>query len=382
VDETFRLGTIAGVRVGANWSVLVIFLLLFLGLATGRFPLDYPGLPQAVYVVAGAFAAGVFLLSLLAHELAHAVVARRNGVQVEGITLWMLGGVAKLEGEPPDPGADLRIAGVGPLVSIVLGVCFVGLALLLDTVGVRGITTGVFGWLGLINLVLAVFNLVPAAPLDGGRILRALLWRRRGDRTSAAISAARAGRAFGFLLVMLGIAQLLLIPGLGGVWLMLIGWFVTAAAGAEEQHVRVQRALGGVTVAEVMTPHPVTVPSGMSVAELLDQHLLRERFSSFPIVDASGRLLGLITLRRVRELDPGLRATTSIDRIACPRDEVPRVAADRPVVDLLTLLRGATDGRILVVDEAERVVGIVSPTDITRMLEIIDVRDARDRQHV
>jgi Zn-dependent protease/CBS domain-containing protein len=382
VQETFRLGTVAGIRIGANWSVLVIFALVFLGLAGGRFPLDHPDLPPAVYLVAGAAAATLFFLSLLAHELAHAVVARRNGVEVEGITLWMLGGVAKLEGEPPDPGADLRIAGVGPLVSVVLGLTFGALTALLGQVGVTGIWRGVFGWLALINLVLAVFNLVPAAPLDGGRILRALLWRRRGDRASAAVSAARAGRSFGFLLIALGLAQLLLLPGLGGVWFMLIGWFVTAAAGAEEQHVRVRQALGDLTVAEIMTPHPVSVPSGMSVAELLERHILRQRYSAFPIVDDLGRVVGLVTLRHVRELDPAARATTPIDEIACPRDQVPRVAPTRPVVDLLSELHGAADGRVLVVDPADRVIGIVSPTDISRMIEVLDLRDARDRQHV
>jgi Zn-dependent protease/CBS domain-containing protein len=381
VEENFRIGTIAGVRVGANWSVLVIFLLVFAGLAGARFPLDYPDLETVAYVLAGAAAATIFFLSLLAHELAHAIVARHHGLQVEGITLWMFGGVAKLEGEPADPGADLRIAGVGPLVSVILGLAFGALTLILRGLGATGIVQGVFGWLALINLVLAGFNLVPAAPLDGGRILRALLWMRRGDRASAAISAARAGRRFGFFLVALGLVQVVLI-GVGGLWMMLIGWFITAAAGAEEQHVRVRRALGDVTAQEVMTPHPVTVPPGITVGQLLDDFLLLTRYSAFPIVDEFGQARGLVTLNQVRQVAPAARATTPIERIACPIEEVPRIKPSQPIVGLLTELRGRSDGRALVVDELDRVIGIVSPTDLSRMLEILDVRDARERQHV
>jgi Zn-dependent protease len=189
----------------------------------------------------------VFFLSLLAHELSHAIVARRNGVDVEGITLWWFGGVARLEGEASDPGAELRISGVGPLVSVVLAGVF---AAILDAIGVAAIAVEVFVWLALINAILAIFNLVPAAPLDSGRILRSILWRRRGDRFAAAITAARAGRFFGWLLMVLGLFDFVAGAGLAGLWLVMIGWFLTMAAGAEEHHSINRRALGGV-VAEM-----------------------------------------------------------------------------------------------------------------------------------
>jgi Zn-dependent protease/CBS domain-containing protein len=381
VEENFRIGTVAGVRIGANWSVLVIFVLVLVGLAAGRFPLDHPDLPAVVHLLAGTVAATLFFLSLLAHELAHAVVARHHGVQVEGITLWVFGGVAKLEGEPADPGADLRIAGVGPLVSLVLGLGFGALALLLGGLGITGIGRSVVGWLALINLALAAFNLVPAAPLDGGRLLRAVLWMRRGDHANAATSAARAGRRFGTVLVALGVVQFVMLASLGGLWFVLIGWFISAAAGAEEQHVRMQLALGDVTVGEVMTPAPTTVPPELTVVDLLERFLLRYRFAAYPVVDDLGRVLGLVTLQHVRDVDPAARATTTVARIASPRAQLPCVEATHRVVDLLGELRGG-GGRALVVDEHDRLLGIVSPTDVSRLLEILDVQGAGQREPV
>ncbi len=372
MNETFRLGTIAGVRVGVHWSVLVIATLLLAGLASGQFPLLYPGYSGAAYVAAGVIAAAIFFSSLLAHEMAHALVARAHGVEVEGITLWMFGGVAKLLGESPDPRADLRIAGVGPLVSFVLGAVFATLTMLGAAIGVDRLVLGVVGWLALINLVLAVFNLIPAAPLDGGRILRGVLWRRHGDRFRAAATAARAGRAFGYLLVALGLTSMIVWQGIGGLWFVLIGWFISSAASGEEQYARVQDALQDVLVARVMTPNPLTVPAGISVAELLDDHVLRARCSTFPMVDDDGRLLGLVTLNRIKPVATDQRASVPIDAVASAADDVVQVAPGDRIIDMIAPMTRSTDGRAVVVDDG-RVVGIVSPTDIARVLELLDV---------
>lgn len=374
MNETFPLGRIAGVRVGANWSVVVIFLLIALGVAGGRLPLDYPDRSGLVYAVAGIVAAFLFFLSLLAHEVAHAVVARRNGLPVEGITLWLFGGVSKLGGEPKTPGADFRIAGVGPLVSVVLGVVFGLLGGLLLAAGIDNIAVGVLGYLAFINLVLAVFNLVPAAPLDGGRLLRAALWKMRGDRVGAAVGAARAGRLFGFLLIGFGFAQLLTTPGLGGLWLVLIGFFIVSAASAEAQQAQVSGALEGVTVGEVMTRDPLTAPVDLPVSRFLDEYVLTHRYSSYPLLASDGRPAGLVTLNRLRGVSPDKRPWTSVAEIACPVGELPVARVDEPVLDLLERMRGCADGRALVVQD-DRVVGIVSPTDIARLVQIGDLRD-------
>lgn len=255
---SFRLGRIAGVPVGVNWSVLVIFLLIAWALSASQFPRAYPGHSTPAYVAAGLAAAVVFFLGLLAHEVAHAVIAKRNGIEVEGITLWLFGGVSELKGEAKDPGAELRIAGVGPLVSLLIGLFFAAIAVVLTVAGAHGLLLGALAWLAGINVLLAIFNVLPAAPLDGGRLLRAAVWKATGDRTKASVVAARAGWILGAVLIGLGLWQFLVGAGVGGLWLALIGWFLIGAAGMEERQARMGSALRGVRVADVMTPQPQT----------------------------------------------------------------------------------------------------------------------------
>jgi Zn-dependent protease/CBS domain-containing protein len=376
MTETFRLGRIAGIRVGLNWSVLAIFLLIAFGLAGQRFPAAYPGEPAVAYWAAGLAAAVVFFVSLLAHELAHAVVARRHGIAVEGITLWLFGGVARIRGEAPDPGTELRVAGVGPLVSLVLGVVFLAAAAVLDMTTGGGLAVAAVGWLGGINLALAVFNVVPAAPLDGGRLLRAFLWWRTGDRLMATQRASQAGRVFGWLLVGLGLLSVLTQGSLGGLWLAFIGWFLVGAATAEGQQANLRAALAGLPVRQVMTPDVTTVPASMTVQELLDGELARHRPSTFPLTTDTGALAGLVTLDRIRRVPPAERATTALTDIACPLDEVATATPTEPVADLLPRLNACADRRALVLQDG-RLVGIVTPTDISHALEWHGLRARR-----
>lgn len=368
------LGRIVGVRIGAHWSVFAILALITIGLAAGRFPDSVPGRSWVAYLAAGLVTGLVFLASLLAHEVSHAIVAQRNGVRVQGITLWLFGGVAQLEGEPRSPGADLRIAGVGPVVSLALGAVFVGIWALIATVwqGPLLLLTAL-GWLALINLVLAVFNLIPAAPLDGGRVLRAALWWRSGNWQRAAITAARAGQFFGIGLIVLGLIEVFLV-GFGGLWLALIGWFLVNAARGEQYQARQQRSLAGVRVADVMSPEPTTAPPHLTVDQFVDQYLMRHRFSTFPLVDGGG-LTGLLTLNRVRQVPPQARAQTTLLEVACTPDEVPVARPQEALTDLLPRMAGCSDGRAVVLDDGGTVVGIVSPTDISRSLQVAPLRD-------
>jgi Zn-dependent protease/predicted transcriptional regulator len=376
---SFRLGRVAGVPVGVNWSVLVIFALIAWALAARQFPRAYPGEPGWAYVVAGLAAAVVFFVGLLAHEVAHAVVAKRNGLGVEGITLWLFGGVSELKGDAPNPGAELRIAGIGPLVSLVIGVLFGGVAVALALAGQRGLPVGALSWLAGINLLLAVFNVLPAAPLDGGRLLRAAVWKATGDRTRASVVAARAGWALGVVLIGLGLWQFLVGAGIGGLWLVLIGWFLIGAASMEERQARVGSALRGVRVADVMTPQPQTASAEMTVDDFVDHYLFAYRHSALPLTE-DGRPVGLVTLDRVRHVPAGRRGATTLAEVACRADELVLARPEEQLADLLPRLGECTDGRALVVADGH-LVGIVSPSDISRAVQRSSMRDQLTGRH-
>jgi Zn-dependent protease len=374
VRASISLGRIAGIQVGINASVFLIVAILVAGLATGRLPAAFPGRSIAYYVIAAIIAAVLFLASLLAHELAHSLVARRNGIEVESIVLWLLGGVAQLRGEAKTPGADFRIAIVGPLMSFALAVGFGLAAGGLTLLGTPGLPFGVLVYLAATNAMLAIFNLIPAAPLDGGRVLRAALWRSRGNRQTAAVSAARAGRVFGFIMIALGVLQVVTGRGLGGIWLALIGWFVVSAATAEEQQARLGGRLAGLTVGEVMAGRPTVLDGNLTIEDFVAQVAMTHRFSTYPLVDPYGRLTGLVTLNRVRAVPPDLRATTRLREIACAPSEVPTARPEEPLVELLERMRGCSDGRAVVVDDAGRVIGVLSASDVARSLQVADLR--------
>jgi Zn-dependent protease/CBS domain-containing protein len=376
VGDGISLGRIAGIRVAASWTLLAVVALLVLGLAGGVFPRGHPGLAPSWYLVAALIAAVLFLVSLLAHELAHALAARRAGVAVESITFWLFGGVARLAGDAASPVAALWIALVGPLTSLALAGVFAAVAVGLRGSGAPSVVAGVPGWLAWTNLGLALFNLLPGAPLDGGRVLRALLWLRHGDRDRAALTAARAGRVLGVVLVGVGVLQIFAGLGANGLWLAFIGWFLAGAARAEEQLATARGALAGVRVRDAMTPNPVAVPASATVAEVLADITTRLRFTSMPVLDDRGALVGLVTLRRLREVPPERRAATRVAAVACPRQDLVTVAPDEPLAELLGRLSAGEDGRALVLD-GERLVGIVSPTDVMRAVATADLGGRR-----
>lgn len=236
---SLRLGTIAGIPVGLHWSIGLIGALLTVSLAGTILPVTAPGYAGAAYLVAAVATTGLFLASIVAHELGHSVVAENNGVGVQGITLFALGGVATLENEPRTPGVAARIALAGPAVSLAIGVGSLVAATAAAFLGASPLAVAGLGWLGIVNLFLAGFNLLPALPLDGGRVLQAALWKRQGDRHRATISSATVGRYIGWGLVLLGIWQLG--QGGAGLWTAFIGWFVVATARAEEYRARFEQ---------------------------------------------------------------------------------------------------------------------------------------------
>jgi Zn-dependent protease len=234
MKNSIKLGRLAGFPLAMNWSVVIIAWLLTWSLATTSFPHHAAGHTELTYWLVGFGTAVVFFASLVAHELAHALVARRHGVEVTGLTLWLFGGVASLGSEPSTPRADFRIAAVGPATSLGLAVGFELVALGVQALGIAHLLVEAATWLAGINLMLGLFNLLPGAPLDGGRILRSFLWRRHGDRLRATVWAARAGSVLAFLLIGFGVLEFFAGTSMGGLWMVFIGWFVLSAARAEE----------------------------------------------------------------------------------------------------------------------------------------------------
>ena len=370
VDESIRLGRIFGLRIGVNWSLGIVFLLLSYTLA-GGFEQDLPALPAAAYWGAALIAVFLFYASLLAHEIGHALMARRLGVQVEGITLWLFGGVARLKSQATSAGVEARIAVTGPLVSIGLGVVFFGLTLAVEAVSAPDLVGEVCLWLAAANAVLAVFNLVPAFPLDGGRLLKAALWKRSGNRFAATRAAGRVGRAFGLILIAAGLVEVLLGNIVQGIWSVFLGWFLLGAARSEESQVMLGGALDGVRVADVMTPEPFVAPGWITVDEFLRSYAAPYRYTVFPIRSFDGELAGVVTLRSLTRVEPDRRRATRVSDVACPASQVPTASPTELLVEILPRM-GSTcsEGRVLVRESADGrlLVGIVSPADVTRLL--------------
>jgi Zn-dependent protease len=310
-------------------------------------------------------AAVLFFVSLLLHELGHALVARREGVEIEGITLWLFGGVAKFKGMFPSAGAEFRIAVAGPIVSLGIGVFFVLIAVVGD---LPEAVDGVVGYLGYINLVLLVFNLIPALPLDGGRVLRSILWQTKGDFRWATNVAAEVARVFAYLFIGLGLAEVFFLNSFAGVWLAFLGWFLLQAAGAEARHLATRQALGGLRVRDLMVRDPITVAADLSLGRFMDEVVWPHRYTAYPVVD-DGRAVGLLPFRSVAEVPRGEWDGRSVRDAMLPLDDVPALAEDDDLVDALAKLGSSDVRRGLVLDDG-RLAGLLSITDLSRALEV------------
>ena len=368
MTSTIRLGRIFGVRIGVNWSVLVIAWLLAWSLASSTLPDETPHRSDTSYWIVGTITALVFLGSILAHELGHAYVARRNGVEVEDITIWMFGGVARLKGPARTAEAELRIALAGPAVSAVVGLTAIALAVLADALGVDDLAIAALLWLGVINIVLLVFNLIPAAPLDGGRVLSALLWRKWSDERRAHSASTRVGRWFGTGLILVGVALFAFDDPVGGVWLAFMGWFLTTAAAAEQVAANARGALEGLRAADLMTRDPIVAPRAIRLDLFIDEFVHRWRHGAYPIVDDRGRVSGLVTLRMVRAMPRDGWSHCTVADVATPIDRVAVTTPDAAMIDVVKAMNAdGGDGRVLVFDR-DQLVGIISPSDISRLM--------------
>ena len=362
VGHTLRIGRLAGIPIGIQPLWLVVVALITYSLGHDYYAVEDPRLSSAASYALGLLSAVALFGGIVLHELGHALVARRRGVQVDEIDLWLLGGVARIHGEPRHARDELAFALAGPAVTAVLLALAGALRLAFgDSMAdwlLALVDYGVF-----VNATILGFNLLPAFPLDGGRVLRALLWRRLGDHDRATAIAARGGRAFGIVLVALGVGAF--VQGVpGGLWLALIGGFLIMAAGAEASHVRAVQAFGDATVGDVMSSPPISLPASLALddaARAFGDHL----FAAFPIVDADGRALGILTVDEVRAIRPDVRPGVVARQVAS-RDRDLLVGRELEVEELLTSPAFARVGRAVVVDDARRPLGIVSVTDLER----------------
>jgi Zn-dependent protease len=364
LNGNLTLGRFGGVEVRLNWSWLVIFALIVWTLADGVFPSQNPGLSRGTHFAMAVAAAVLFFASLLLHELGHAWQARREGMEIDAITLWLFGGVAQFKGMFPSAGAEFRVAIAGPLVSLGLGVLFVLLAL----AGLPSAVDGVVAWLGYINLALLVFNLIPALPLDGGRVLRAALWQARGDLRWATRIASDIGQGFGYLFIVLGLAMLIFQGSFSGGWLAFIGWFVLQAARAEARYVATEEALDGLRVRDLMVRDPVTVDGNLTLGSFMDDVAWSRRFTTYPVLD-HGRPIGLLAFGTVASVPRSEWDTQRVRDTMIPLERVPLLPEDAKAVQALAQLSGSGVNRALVVDDGH-LAGLLSITDLARALEV------------
>jgi len=365
---TIRLARIAGIDVEAHWSWLFIVALIVWSLAAGVFPSSNPGLGSGTYVAMGAVAALLLFVSLGLHELGHSLVARREGMEIEGITLWLLGGVSRFGGGGfPSAPAELRIAIAGPLVSVAIGAVLLAVALVTP---LPSAVDGVVFWLGYVNLLLVVFNMLPALPLDGGRVLRAILWQRRGDLADATRTAAKVARAFGRALIGGGLV-LVLFGFLAGVWFALIGWFLLSAA-AQEELAAPQGLLGRLRVADVTIRELDVVPEGTTLERFLEDDVLRTRHTVYPVVTptAERRIVGLVSFRDAQRVPRAERGRHLVTEVMTPVERVRVLDGDALLVEQLSTLLSSPQRRALVREDGQ-IVGMLSPTDALRVVDVL-----------
>ncbi|HVK78416.1 MAG TPA: site-2 protease family protein [Kofleriaceae bacterium] len=386
-DRGFPLGRVAGVRLVADWSLLVIFGLIVLNLGIGVLPSWHPGWSAPLTWAVAVLAAILFFGSVAVHELSHALVARRYDIPVRRITLFVFGGMAQIEREPPSPRAELWMAIVGPITSLVIGFAATFLGVLLaggpaDTAAADpsgffralGPFATLLVWLGPINIMLGVFNLVPGFPLDGGRVLRAILWGATGDLRRATRWASWAGQAVGWTLMAIGVTMLFGVwyPFFGGgpvsgLWLILIGWFLNNAARASYTQLMVREALEGIAVEELMRADPVVVPPDLTLDELIRDRYLHTGQREFPVVDHGGHLLGQVNVGVARTIAREQWGHRTVVEIMTPAAQLHPMRPGDPAISAMPLL--AEHDPIPVV-AGDHVLGVIHSQDLMRWLAV------------
>ncbi len=361
----FRL---LGFEVKLDLSWLLLALLITWTLAEGVFPFHFPNLPVQTYWWMGAGGALGLLVSIVFHELSHSLVARRYGLPIRSITLFIFGGVAEMDREPPSPKAEFLMAVAGPIASMVLAVILYVAYQTVQPIDWAIPVTGVLYYLAYLNMLLAVFNLVPAFPLDGGRMLRAALWGWKGNIRWATRIASAAGSGFGLALIILAVLAILRGNFIAGMWWFLIGMFIRAAAGMSYQQLLMQETLRGERVHRFMNPAPITVPRSISLQALVEDYVYRYQFKMFPVTDNS-RLFGCVTTRDVKTVRREDWPLRTVAEVLKPSSEENTIAPDADALEALSKMTRSSLSRLMVVEQG-KLVGIIALKDLLRFFSL------------
>ncbi len=373
--RAIKLFTIFGFEVRMDLSWTIILVLVVWSLAGGVFPTQYAGYSQTTYWIMGlAGAAGLFV-SIVFHEMWHSIIAQRYGLPMKGITLFLFGGVAEMSDEPPSPKAEFLMAIAGPISSVVLGLAFLGLGLLAGAVGWPTPVAGVLIWLAVLNGILVAFNLIPGFPLDGGRVLRSILWHVKGNLRWATRVASQVGAIFGLVLIGLGVLNLLAGANpIGGLWWILIGMFIRSAAKQGYQQVLIRQALAGEPVRRFMNDQPVAVSPAMPLSSLVEDYVYRYHFKMFPVV-RDDQLVGCVTTRDIREVPREQWDQQTVGDVShnCSADNT--ISADEDAMNALQKMNSQKVSRLIVTDNGQ-LEGILSLKDLLRFLSLkIELED-------
>jgi Zn-dependent protease/CBS domain-containing protein len=359
------MGRLFGIEVGIHYSWFIIFALVTWSLAVGFFPVLYPGWPTGTYWVVGAISAILLFAAVLVHELSHSLVAKREGLPVSSITLFIFGGVSNITREPGSPGEEFWMALVGPLSSLIIGIVAGAAAFAVS--GFNEQLTAVLFYLAIINLLLAFFNLVPAFPLDGGRVFRSIVWSITKDLTRATRIASIVGQGFAYLFIFGGILWAFSGNILSGLWFVLIGWFLNAAAEAAYRQVRTEELLKGVSVQQMMTRDVETVEPSISIRQLVDDYILPHNRRALPVVEDS-ELVGIITLYDVRNVPRSEWDFTLVRDVMTPRDRLYVLHPDDEVAQAFGILSQQDINQLPVLDKG-KVIGFVTRGHLLRFLQ-------------
>lgn len=363
MKQHLKLGTIRGIPVGLNYGLLLIAGFYTVLLATEMLPASMPGGETGYYWLAAVAGVIMFFASILLHELAHSVVAQRNGIGVDSVTLWILGGVAKLKGEATTPGAEFRIAAAGPATNVVLGGIFFGASVGLDAITGPTIAGATLFWLAIINLALAAFNLIPASPLDGGRILAAIVWKIRDNKQDGRRIAAMSGALFGSFLMAFGLVGML--SGTGGIWFLAIGWFLRAASRQELRRGEIYTAAEGLTASDAMATMERSVNGEVTLAGLA---VMVGEFDgttpqAFPVTGMHGRPVGVIMSTQLVAINPKL-ADDPAEQHAIGWEKFVTAWEHESLTDVLNRMTEAACNHALVYDAESNQTGVITPDTV------------------